>query len=181
MTEPVAYLVSQEPLSSVRWLSDVRPMGIAKKQITPLYTANQLHPRVKMTKNQLKQFIAWNSESTSPLELIINVIVGHDYPDAFEDKLGNINYEDDYLLSLANIWDDFDVDNPEETIEIVPDMKWFVQKKNFNGEYRFLKVNLKDLSFNHKKDDATRFDTKEGAELWTNPETEAVELPVTSC
>lgn len=52
MTEPVAYLVSQEPLSSVRWLSDVKPIGVDNKQITPLYTADQLHPRVKMTKEQ---------------------------------------------------------------------------------------------------------------------------------
>ena len=39
MTEPVAYLVSQEPLSSVRWLSDIKPIGVDNKQITPLYTA----------------------------------------------------------------------------------------------------------------------------------------------
>lgn len=52
MIEPVAYLVSQEPLSSVRWLSDVKPIGVDDKQITPLYTADQLHPTVEMTEIQ---------------------------------------------------------------------------------------------------------------------------------
>lgn len=66
----------------------------------------------------------------------------------------------------------------ERHIKIVQEKKWFVQKKNFNGNYKFLNINAKDLSFNHTKDRAARFDTKEEADKWTNPITEAVHLPV---
>mgnify|MGYP004701733865 CR=1 FL=1 len=34
------------------------------------------------------------------------------------------------------------------------------------------------LTYNNNKEHATKFDTKEEAELWTNPLTEAVYLPV---
>ena len=59
MIEPVAYLVSQEPLSSVRWLSDVKPIGVDNKQITPLYTADQLQPTIEMTEMQMKQMMSF--------------------------------------------------------------------------------------------------------------------------
>ena len=85
MNEPVAYLVSQEPLSSVRWLSDVKPIGVDDKQITPLYTAEQLHPRVKMTKAEFEIFSKAKVDEDSA-EWLDNVAwdrVDYKYPDFF--------------------------------------------------------------------------------------------------
>lgn len=70
MTEPVAYLVSQEPLSSVRWLSDVKPIGVDDKQITPLYTKEQLHPQVKMTRDQKENLLMIRDNQEPIVELI---------------------------------------------------------------------------------------------------------------
>ena len=183
MIEPVAYLVSQEPLSSVRWLSDVKPIGVDDKQITPLYTAEQLHPRVKMTQKQLNAFTKWNKRNKllSPVELIWNVMGANEYPNEFGLELQEVSRDDKYLLSLANIWSEFDPNNPEELIEIVPDMKWFVRSKEPEYDLRdfiFLSgSNLDDLDY-LVFDYARAFDTKEEAELWTNPLTKAVRLPV---
>ena len=139
MNEPVAYLVSQEPLSAVRWLSDVKPIGIDDKQITPLYTSEQLQNKIEMT--------------TTEFELLAKVCRG--------------------IRPFQKI---------EQHINIVPEMKWFVQMKNENGKTRFLHKNLFDknhvLNYGSLKYYAKYFDTKEEAELWTTPLTEAVQLPV---
>lgn len=140
MTEPVVYLVSQEPLSSVRWLSDVKPIGVDNKQITPLYTADQLHPLVKLTQAEF----------------------------------------DELEKSLINA--QFDYSELKKTIEIVPDMKWFVRSKELNLEnnyYYFVGKRPDDYwpTYGYKRA-AKHFDTKEEAEKWKNPLTEAVQLPV---
>lgn len=72
--------------------------------------------------------------------------------------------------------------NVKETIEIVPTMKWFVRSKRASsfGNYIYLKKIESDdkvTAFNLKSV-AEQFDTKEEAEKWTNPLTEAVQLPV---
>lgn len=194
MTEPVAYLVSQEPLSSVRWLSDVRPMGIAKKQITPLYTANQLHPRVKMTKEQYKE---WQSAINSiyPVDLyeLFNLIFNAAKHHGEYMGMRDIFSFNEGQEKLSKLWADFDPDHPEETIEIIPDMKWFVRSKDkyeadpvqgiSESGYLYLTDGGDDYVISYCemttfKDDATQFDTREEAELWANPDTEAVKLPV---
>ncbi|WP_273718733.1 hypothetical protein [Leuconostoc mesenteroides] len=68
------------------------------------------------------------------------------------------------------------------TIEIVPDMKWFVRSKKTNGSYKYdylsrMYAGTASPKYGGK-DLAIYFDTKEEAELWTNPLTEAVHLPV---
>ncbi|WP_273724232.1 hypothetical protein [Leuconostoc mesenteroides] len=100
-------------------------------------------------------------------------------------KLAKRVYQDDDFMAISkkqseliNLFINYSPDTPEKTIEIVPEKKWFVHKKDFNGDYRFLKISAKDLSFNYKKNKAAYFDTKEEAELWTNPLTEAVQLEV---
>lgn len=73
----------------------------------------------------------------------------------------------------------------EQHIKIVHNMKWFVRSKEQEGEdedgdecYLFLSgSNLDDLEY-LIFDYARAFDTKEEAELWVNPLTEAVQLPV---
>ena len=136
MTEPVAYLVSQEPLSSVRWVSKDKPIGVDDKQITPLYTAEQLHPRVKMTQAEF-------------------------------DLLKEINRGIRVFEQL------------EEHIEVESNMKWFVRRilPNAGGNMLYY-TDEGVLTYNNNKEHATKFDTKEEAELWTNPLTEAVHLPV---
>ncbi|KMY76914.1 hypothetical protein WZ79_10050 [Leuconostoc mesenteroides subsp. mesenteroides] len=81
---------------------------------------------------------------------------------------------------FAELWADFNPDKPEETIEIVPDMKWFVRsKEKSNGnEFWYLKKTEHFFFHEYIKEISTQFDTKEEAEKWTNPLTEAVQLPV---
>ena len=88
-----------------------------------------------------------------------------------ENLRGNLTQED-----IARAWL-----NPEETIEIVPDMKWFVRSKEKNGDkYLYLKKPDGFVTpwYTVFKDLARHFDTEEEAELWNNPLTEAVRLPV---
>lgn len=145
----------------------------------PLYTEEQLQPRVKMTKEQCDTLTRYkkNSDLLSCLEYFLE----HDGVNKFglssENLMGFLTQED-----IARAWL-----NPEETIEIVPDKKWFVRSKepDDEGYYEFLE-NLIQLKLNwcYSKDKqkphktAVKFDTKEQAEEWTNPLTEAVLLPV---
>ncbi len=77
----------------------------------------------------------------------------------------------------------------ESNIEIVPTMKWFVRskKRDDEGDFEFISgIETPDAwgySKNHNGVNDPRacayaFDTKEEAELWLNPLTEAVQLPV---
>jgi len=96
---------------------------------------------------------------------------------------------DEGQKELAQLWSDFDPDNPDETIEIIPTMKWFVVSKEANkrsGNYNTIfSLDISDtngiyreLSYDQIGRYAYQFDTKEEAEKWTNPLTEAVQLPV---
>lgn len=66
-------------------------------------------------------------------------------------------------------------------IGIVPNKKWFVRSKNKNGN-KYLYLKKLDGSttpwFTIFENIAQQFDTKEEAEKWTEPLTEAVQLPV---
>ncbi|WP_273947616.1 hypothetical protein [Leuconostoc mesenteroides] len=71
---------------------------------------------------------------------------------------------------------------PLYTAEQLHPMKWFVRSKRASsfGNYIYLKKIESDdkvTAFNLKSV-AEQFDTKEEAEKWTNPLTEAVQLPV---
>lgn len=140
MTEPVAYLHTTDKNKKEIYLE----FGISDNKnfnSIPLYTKEQLHPRVKMTQAEF----------------------------------------DELEKSLINA--QFDYSELKKTIEIVPDMKWFVRSKEPEGEdedeyYLFLSgSNLDDLEY-FEFDYAKSFDTKEEAEKWKNPLTEAVQLPV---
>lgn len=168
MTEPVAYWYVANKNKKENYLefciSD-------NKNFTsiPLYTAEQLHPRVKMTKKQYDRLM-WHKENTDLFQCL-DYFHEHDGNSKFgavtEEIRADLGPED-----IARAWLD------EEVVEIIPNMKYFVQKKDFNGDYRFLRINAKDLSFNYTKDKAVCFDTKEQAALWKNPLTEVVLLPV---
>ncbi|WP_273722787.1 hypothetical protein [Leuconostoc mesenteroides] len=136
MTEPVAYL--QLDIHGKEMVHIEKDMN--GYETKPLYTAEQLHPRVKMTQAEFDELEMW----------LINA--------------------------------QFDYSELKKTIEIVPDVKWFVRSKRASsfGNYIYLKKIESDdkvTAFNLKSV-AEQFDTKEEAEKWTNPLTEAVQLPV---
>ena len=149
MTEPVAYLNKYKDKSTN--ITRFKPIdNTALVSSNKLYTADQLHPRVKMTQA------------------------------AF----------DELEKSLINA--QFDYSELKKTIEIVPDMKWFVRSKE---EYRpdmdqgisesgYLYLTQGDIysveyhEMTTFKDEATQFNTEDEAKLWTTPDTEAVQLPV---
>lgn len=181
MTEPVAYLVSQEPLSSVRWVSKDKPIGVDDKQITPLYTENQLRVRVKMTQAEFDEFqMLYKSIKSSTIIGLLNTIRTNEHKNFGLLKLRlNKSGKD---IEIVNLWANYDPERPEETIEILPDMKWFVRSKEKNGDkYLYLKNDEEGFVtpwYTVYKDNARQFDTEDEANLWNNPLTEAVQLPV---
>lgn len=94
-------------------------------------------------------------------------------------KMTQANF-DELEKSLINV--QFDYSELKKTIEIVPDMKWFVRSKQLqnNGFYSYLEVGdyVTPTYDELRLKFATQFATKEEAEKWTNPLTEAVQLPV---
>lgn len=157
MTEPVAYRVDSTIYNylidaeyAVREIEHLRSSigmdnGLIRRPVSiePLYTADQLRPRVKMTQAEF----------------------------------------DELEKSLINA--QFDYSELKKTIEIIPDIKWFVRSKesDING-YGWLsiidKYQTPVYQYNNDKplSSFVSFDTKEEAEKWTNPLTEAVQLPV---
>ncbi|MBZ1540168.1 hypothetical protein J6K67_02235 [Leuconostoc mesenteroides] len=182
MTEPVAYL--NKYLDNSTNITRYKPENQRLLSSNPLYTAEQLHPRVKMTQAEFDEF---NSipESASVYGAMValyssNIIKHVKLINRFSGNDGQINF--------ANLWFDYRINNKsqDETIEIVPTMKWFVRSKKVVGEnnyYAWLFDNdyldvpqcmISDVIPSL----AMRFDTKEEAEKWNNPLTEAVQLPV---
>ncbi|OQJ73347.1 hypothetical protein BMS77_02175 [Leuconostoc pseudomesenteroides] len=164
MTEPVAYMWKTERGTIIGFTPNDNSHAVGQLGI-PLYTADQLHPRVKMTKKQHKQFENYKTNKNDFYDFWQSLLV---------DDVSLFKEISERNLMLA--WLD------DETIEIVPDVKWFVRSKrasNF-GNYIYLKKIESDdkvTAFNLKSV-AEQFETKEEAELWTNPLTEAVQLPV---
>ena len=184
MSNPVAYIrrtsggtyISQTPIGD--------NYGSKTDKTLPLYTKEQLHPRVKMTKQQYDRLM-WEKTHTNLLACM-DYFFEHDDNYKFglssENLRGDLTQED-----IARAWL-----NPEETIEIVPGMKWFVRsKEKYEADivqglpesgYLYLtdggSYSIEYCEMTTFKDDATQFDTKEEAEKWVNPLTEAVQLPV---
>lgn len=195
MTEPVAYRVDgtiynniNDAEFAVREIKHLRDMleadnGLIRKlvYIEPLYTSEQLRPRVKMTQAEFDEFkLLYNLLRVSTVIGIINTVKNNESKRFTNLKLRLNKTGKD--LELIILWSDYDPDNPEETIEIVPNMKWFVRSKKTNGSYKYdylsrMYAGTASPKYG-KKDLAIYFDTKEEAELWTNPLTEAVQLPV---
>lgn len=149
-----------------------------------LETKEQLQPKVKMTQKQYDRLM-WDKQH-SDLFQCIDYFTEHNGNDKFgvstENLLGNLTQED-----IARAWL-----NPEETIENVPEKKWFVRTKeqyepdmdqgiSESGYLYLMQGDLYSIEYYEMttfKDDAAQFETKEEAEEWTNPLTEAVLLPV---
>ena len=154
---------------------------------------SKLHPRVKMTKKQYKE---WQQviNSIYPVNLyeLFNLIFNASEHQGEYAGMRDIFSFDEGQKKLAQLWSDFDPENPEETIEIIPDMKWFVRSKeqyqadmdqgiSESGYLYLTQGDIYSIEYYETtpfKDDAQQFDTKEEAEEWTNPLTEAAQLPV---
>lgn len=185
MTKPVAYMWKTERGTIVGFEpNDDNHSGV--HLALPLYTAEQLHPRVKMTQAEFDETVVFLDRSGDRafgrLYEVLTVIKENPgdgrYYNLYRRLFGNaddvIDSEKQYEFATL-----FMLKNPEETIEIVPDMKWFVRRILPNAGGNMLYCNGEgELTYNYNKEYATQFDTKEEAELWTNPLTEAVQLPV---
>ena len=173
MTEPVVYLHEYDNGE----IAYSKSIVSAAHKTTPLYTLDKLHPRVKMTQKQYDRLM-YDKENTD-LSTCLAYFIEHDgvnkFGKASDNLMGFLKQED-----IARAWL-----NPQETIDIVPDMKWFVRSKEAdeNGTYQFLfSINKPNgyLPVEDKENNSgmKQFDTKEEAELWCNPLCEAVILPI---
>lgn len=187
MTEPVAYMLSDFVGN------DFTSLELPKNPNNPrgLYFKEQLHQRVKMTQAEFDEFCLLYKKLSNATAMGILNTVRYNESKEFGNLKSLISKEGGDFKVLV-LFDDFNPDNPEETIEIVPDMKWFVRsKKQYQpdidqgiSESGYLYLTQGDIysieyyEMTPFKDDAKYFDTKEQAEEWCDPSTEAVQLPV---
>ncbi|WP_273709467.1 hypothetical protein [Leuconostoc mesenteroides] len=176
MTEPVAYYREDSNGMRIYYDRSMLPeLDNNDIKVKPLYDKNSLQPRVKMTKKQHRQFENYKTNKNSFYHFWQSLLV---------DDVSLFKEISERDLMLA--WLD------DETIEIVPNMKWFVRSKeqyqpdmdqgiSESGYLYLTQGNIYSIEYYEMdafKDAAQQFDTKEEAELWTNPLTEAVQLPV---
>lgn len=196
MTEPVAYLNKYKDKSTN--ITRFKPIdNTALVSSNKLYTSEQLHPRVKMTQTEFDEWHKLFEEVADLYTAVIEICDFSHYPNLYFRFFDLHNDDTDKTrktqMEFSTLWSIFDEFNPEETIEIIPDMKWFVRsKEKYEAEpirgipesgYLYLTDGGDDYGISYCemttfKDDATQFDTKEEAERWVNPLTEAVKLPV---
>lgn len=192
MTEPVAYWHIPQIENGEIFVS-FNPSKTSNFEDIPLYTAEDLHPRVKMT---LAEFDEWKDlykdrHATTIYDFIIYVLNRSDsYPDMTNKLMcGSGAVKAKSQAKIADLIVNYNPDDPEETIEIVPNMKWFVRSKkpDDEGDFAFISgIETPDdwgysklhNGVNDPRACAYAFETKEEAEKWENPLTEAVLLPV---
>lgn len=194
MTEPVAYIQIKDGKAY-----SVLRKGTPNDEYTPVYTAEQLHPRVKMTQAEFDEWKELYYETTDS-SLTANKMLTLIFDNTFNgrrkyNKLAKRVYQDDDFMTvsknqseLVSLLINYSPDNPDKTIEITHDVKWFVVAKepDINGKYSSIdSLNIDIIyglyeryDYDKISSNAYQFDTKEEAEEWTNPLTEAVQLPV---
>lgn len=191
MSKPVAWIAKD--IDDDKYIVyDYKPLYF--DIVEPLYKLEELHPRVKMTKKQYKEWLtAINSIYPVDLYELFNLIFNPTKHRGEYMGLRDIFSFNEGQKKLSKLWTDYDPNNPEETIEIIPDMNWFVRsKEKYEADivqglpesgYLYLTDGCDDYGISYCKmttfkDDANQFDTKAEAEKWTNPYTEVVVLPV---
>ncbi len=182
MSEPVAYLAKSRKSGAVN--ATVKEWSYHDFENIPLYTKEQLQPKVQMTQAEFNEFKKLKLlNPTVDLIAILKIVSSFKYTNLQSRLVCSIESQTEF----ATLWLRCRYERLEETIEIVPDMKWFVRSKepDDEGYYAFLE-NLVQLKLNwcyskYKQKPlkiAVKFETKEQAEEWCNPLTEAVLLPV---
>lgn len=190
MTEPVAYVQIKDGKAY-----SVLRKGTPNGDYVPVYTAEQLHPRVKMTRAEFDEWKEVFDDYEFFSDAFSQGVTVERYTKLFK-KLYSTKHDDlsslEIEVKFATLWANYNPENPEETIEIVPDMKWFViSKKQYQpdmdqgiSESGYLYLTQGDIysveyhEMTTFKDEATQFNTEDEAKLWTTPDTEAVQLPV---
>ncbi|MFT9414801.1 hypothetical protein [Leuconostoc falkenbergense] len=186
MTKPVAYIRKTSGGTYISQMPIGDNYGAKTDKTLPLYIKDQLHPRVKMTQaefDEFKRLFEYVDYASMATATIANV---KDDFNKLEERIcsGNVDERIKKQNEFNVLWANYNPDNPDETIEIVPDMKWFVRSKKAlsNGKYLYLENSISTLFAPEYHqlymEYAQQFDTKEEAEQWTNPLTEAVQLPV---
>jgi len=161
--------------------------------IKPLYTKEQLQPRVKMTQAEFDEFEKLSKLGVDTIYDALDLVNSdRGETDEFENIYNRLFGGDNFIkiqknqLEFSNLWAYYNPEEPDVMIEIIPDKKWFVISKDLDdGIYYVMGViderypafnsalnELEVAKFGHE------FDTKEQAEEWTNPLTKAVLLPV---
>ncbi|MBS0957201.1 hypothetical protein JK162_01630 [Leuconostoc pseudomesenteroides] len=173
MTEPVAYIQIKDGKAY-----SVLRKGTPNDEYTPVYTAEQLHPMVKMTQAEFDEFNSmpvFASVYGAMLALYSGNVIR--YSVLLKRFSGN-----DGQIEFANLWFYYHIKHKAqgELIDIVPETKWFVRskEKDIDGDFWYLKKTEQFFFREYVKENSTQFETKEEAEKWTNPLTEAVQLPV---
>lgn len=153
---------------------------------------SQLRPRVKMTQAEFDEWKEVFDDYEFFSDAFSKGVTVERHTKLFK-KLYSTNHGDlssrEIEVKFATLWANYNPDNPEETIEIVPTMKWFVRSKNRDddGDFEFISgIETPDAwgySKHHNGVNDPRacvyaFETKEEAKKWENPLTEAVQLPV---
>lgn len=182
MIEPVAYY--RENSNGMRIYYDrimLPELDNNDIKVKPLYDKNSLHPRVKMTKAEFDEFKKLKSlNPTVDLIAILKIVSSFKYKNLQSRLVCSIENQTEF----ATLWLRGRYERLEELIEIVPTMKWFVRSKvSDDGYYSYLfkHSNRPIADYEPSKQPSKEymmFDTKEEAEKWTNPLTEAVQLPV---
>lgn len=190
MTEPVAYLITS-PNGEQQATVEKPDFGYIEK----LYTVEQINHRIKMTSaefNEWSSLYGENRDGSGNVYFGLKRVIENflEYPNLNKKIITSTKNQDNLSQSLfANLWANYNPSKPEETIEMIQKKKWFVIsiEKDDEGDYAFLSdikviddwVYSKQHDFIDKSSSrAYSFDTKEEAEKWTTPLTEAVLLPV---
>ena len=158
----------------------------------PLYTKEQLYPIAEMTQEEFDEFEMARNEYENP-SVFLYYLASLDSERKKFKKLFSWIYKNEHGKDLEcellfhKLWVDYELEKRGGAVKIVPNMKWFVRSKepDDEGYYAFLE-NLVQLKLNwcyskYKQKPlkiAVKFETKEQAEEWCNPLTEAVLLPV---
>ena len=188
MTEPVAYL--SKYLDNSTNITRYKPENQRLLSSKPLYIAEQLHPRVKMTQAEFDEFRAIYEQCSSVYVAMDRIFKRHKAFPFLNKKIALSGCLDEQLSNqFAKVFLNFDPEHPEETIEIITEKKWFVRSKkpDSDGDWQFLNGidEPNDWGYSHNEEDTNNprniaypFDTKERAEEWKNPITEVVLLPI---
>lgn len=172
-------------------------LGVSRNICTsvniPLYTKEQLRPRVKMTQAEFDEFkdLYDHGNAINIYDFIIYVLnricLYPKITNKLMDGLGAVKAKKQ--AEIANLIVNYNPEHPEETIEIITEKKWFVRSKkpDSDGDWQFLNGidEPNDWGYSHNEEDTNNprniaypFDTKERAEEWKNPITEVVLLPI---
>lgn len=142
------------------------------KKVEPLYTRDQLMPKVKMTRDQKSLIVDYKNAQSMFVQFVDLIKISGTY------KIFNNISEEELMLAWIS---------PDDKIEIIKPKKWFVVSREIDEDGYFGLVskinNVVPIYDWSKTFDIINllghaFDTEEEANLWATPKMHAVELEV---